>query len=393
LYISGFQSRFTVCGSRLLDERIKWELRYLVNFLLEQHAGLKQPLAAIWLGGAYGRAEGAVFRLPENEKPWFDYDIYLVYQVLNPEYAAPLRLYPRWQTHCFKQLGTAIELRTPGDQHAVTHLPSHLIWYDLTQAYQVLWGDHTLTPALHETFAPSLETALQLLLYWGGQWLALLPLDRRDFAQVDAQTLQHVWYRTAAALGDACLMVLHQYDSSTQERARRFHAWQSQNGQRWVRELGYLYQEALQYRILPSDFVRHSQDMFRRCDQLSDIFVSAYLFVLEQFAQHKLQLTQVEQALLSPQQGRLPWRTRWQHLLHNFRLFQGQSFHGSWYLQHPIHRLYFLLPYLLLRQDKPEADVLKRVCPGLLPEADWHDLQVYFFKLWQSTDAQSLEKV
>ncbi|MBF2054810.1 MAG: hypothetical protein IGS03_15295 [Candidatus Sericytochromatia bacterium] len=303
MYISDFQSRFTICGSRLLDERIKRDLRQVVNFLRVRHAAVDLPLAAIWLGGDYGRGEGAVFRLPESdppeEKPWFDYDFYLLYQrpLGNSAYQA---LYTAWESYLTGHIGLKVELRSAGFDRDIQHLPPRLEWFQLCQHYQTLWGDSSLKPKLDKAFISSpgdaLETLLRGCVYW---------LSRPQPAQ-----LQEAFYRSAMAASEACLLLHQLYAGSLRERSLAYHQWQQQNPLAWRRELGYLYQEAMQYRFLPSDFSHLPPPDAQRQKQLIKLLLHTYTEVLSHWFDTEVSLessAQLIQAYLSKQRRR-SWR-------------------------------------------------------------------------------------
>lgn len=379
--VNRLPSRFTVCGSRLLDERIKQELRYIVHFLLEHHRMVVARPVAIWLGGSYGRGEGAVFRHQNNEKPWFDYDIFLVYSQLGAEQKLH-EAYRSWSLTLEERLGIPVQLRSPGDLVGLRTLEPRLMWYDLVHAHQALWGDSSLLPSLRVSTQPTTEMALRLLLYWGGRLLSMNAESRALQEQNGLSEWMDTWYRAASAIGDACLIGLQSYHVSCQERAQRYHSWQIAYGRKWVRELGYLYQEALQYRLLPSDFNRHGKQLLRRYDKLLELFVKAYLFILEKHLKRPTPLASLDNLFLKEASAYPSLKSQFRHVVDNFRFFRGQGFHSGWYSRSLVERLYFLLPYLLRHERKPSRDSLRWICPGLDPESTWQEMEAYFLNLW-----------
>lgn len=303
MYISDFQSRFTVCGSRLLDERIKRDLRQIVNFLRARHTAVDLPLAAIWLGGDYGRGEGAVFRLatsdPPEEKPWFDYDLYLLYQ--RPmSHSAYQALYTAWATYLTQHIGLKVELRSAGFEQDIQHLPPRLEWFQLCQRYQTLWGNSSLKPALAQAFISSPKDALQTLMRGCVYWLTMQHPEQ----------IQEAFYRSAMAAAEACLLLQQQYAGSLRERALAYHHWQQQSPLPWRRELGYLYQEAMQYRFLPSDFSHQLPPDSQRQTRLIKLLLHTYSDLLSHWFQTEVSpenSAQLTQAYLSKQRRR-SWR-------------------------------------------------------------------------------------
>jgi len=249
-----------------------------------------------------------------------------------------------------------------------------LMYYDLFHGHQVLWGDSSLLARIKQPPPVDSETALRLLVYWGGKLLNL--------GQEDEQNPIELWYRSARAIGDACLIARHSYHISLQERAQRYHQWQMKYGRKWVRELGYLYQEALQYHIQPSDFNRHGKLILKRHEKLLELFIKAYLYILETHLQKPTSFESLDQIFWSHSPSDSSLKSQFRSVLDNFKFFRGKNFHSNWYSRPLIDRLYYLLPYLLLHEKKPARETLHWLCPGLSTEASWQEMNDYFFKIW-----------
>lgn len=338
----------------------------MVQFLLT-HQG-NWPLAAIWLGGSYGRGEGAVWRHDEQERPCFDYDLYLIYERPDaiPDPAGLARLGESLASH----VSMPVQLRSVGHQGVLHALEPRLLWYDLSLGHQVLWGKSELIPQLRGGPLLPAETGLNLLLHWGARLLALDPA---------APNALDDWYRTAAALGDAWLIGLDAYQVSSQARVRHFDGWQRDYGPGWARELGYLYQEAMQYRLLPSDFEPMRCHLPARRAELVRLFVRVYLALFASQTGHELDLAAFEHLffeLNAPLPAR-PTAAQLRHLIANLRQYRGRSFHAGWYSRPLLHRLYFLLPFLLEGQ-LPAPATLARVLPDLPADATIEQATAHF---------------
>jgi hypothetical protein len=386
--ISSIQSRFTVYGSRLLDEHIKRDLKHMVQFLLE-HQG-QDRLAAIWLGGAYGRGEGAVFRAQDQERPWFEYELFLIYRQ-QESHLPREQAYHRLEASLSQHLSHAVKLRTPGDSHDISRLESRLRWYDLCLGYQVIWGDSELIPQLRPGSQLSLQTAQNLLLYWGGCLLRLeaemeaglnqdLGAELKDKPRfTSSPNLLDTWYRAIAALGDAWLIKLGAYHVSSLERAKRYQTWQRDSKQPWSQELGYLYQEALQYLLLPSDYEGMRSLLSTRTPDLKLLFVRVYLALFAPEASESPELEDFERFFLERQQNQQPKARQLGHLLTNLRQYRGRHFKAGWYSRPLLHRLYFLLPFLMAGEI-PET--FASVLPELPQDAELTAIRQAFLAHW-----------
>ncbi len=369
-------SRFTVLGSRLLDEQIKRDLKFIVHFLRDHHDPKLGELAGIWLGGSYGRQEGAVYRTAETEKPFFDYDLFLIYQ---PGYQ-PRSLYRKyriWEKQLKDKVSLPVDLRAAGSVAEIQRLPKRLIWYDLAQSHQSLWEKQPIRAgfASDAPFAP--EQALALLLYWGG---ILIPLARAEVLNSNAV---YQWYRVVQSLGDACLIAEQKYHSSCQERVRQLSQWQRAAGLKWGRELDYLYQEATQYFLQPSDSDAEKKQLRQRTSQLIKLFLNVYLYLFERFTQVPADLGDFERLFLNPQRGlNLPL----QRLLKRFR---PTAIARRLLPDADAYRLYYLLPFLLQGGVPPQL-MLDQICPEIQQEFSLEQLELYFQALWASIQDQLL---
>ena len=383
MYTSPYQSRFTSQGSRLLDERIKRDHRHITRFVLNQHKRLISQPAAILLGGSYGRGEGAVYRQDERERPWFDYDIFIIYRQLGDLFALREN-YTAWESLAHTKLGVRLDLKTPGDTFTAYNLPVRLQWFDLIHGHQVLWGPNHIKPRLIENHTHlSIEDALNLMLFWGGQILLSQTED------VYPEKTQDLWYRAIIAAGDACLIAHRRYEIFENQRAQAFHIWQRDSGQTWGRALSYLYQEALQYKSVPSQLMGNSEQFKSREREFALNFVNAYLYLF-QYANAELHLFSAQnmaEGFDLQQHGTIrnkaPLRAQFKALLENFKHFSGQGFRSNWYTRPPKQRLYYLLPFVLLKEERPPSDTLKWVLPNVPDTANWAALEAGFLTLWR----------
>lgn len=367
-------SRFTVLGSLLLDEQIKRDLKHIVHFLRDHQDPKLGELAGIWLGGSYGRQEGAVYRNGDSEKPFFDYDLFLIYQQ-NYQAKSLYRKYRIWEQQLKDKVSLTVDLRVAGSVSEMKNLPRRLIWYDLAQHHQSLWE---LSPietdfASAKPFSP--EIALALLLYWGA---FLIPLRQAEAFDNRAACQ---WYRIIQALGDACLIVEQKYHSSRQERVRQFSQWQRELSLPWGRELDYLYQEATQFFLLPSDCIAEQKHLQQRTPRLIKLFLDVYLYIFDCFTQLSPDLNHFERLFLAPPKGlSLPV----QHFLKRFRPTAAAR---RLLPNSEAYRLYYLLPFLL-RGVLPAQETLAQVCPELKQAFSLQQLELYFQSLWANIEDQ-----
>jgi hypothetical protein len=147
-----------------LERRIEGDLGFLTSEI--RQVVPPRSLAAIVLGGGYGRGDGGVRMRPQGPLPYNDYDLLVVLRGGSPLGRRPVRREidarrPAWE----KSVGMPIEISLATTAQLRRASPT-LMFFDLLHGYRVLWGELSLTklmPRLCSDHVPLVEGARLLV--------------------------------------------------------------------------------------------------------------------------------------------------------------------------------------------------------------------------------------
>lgn len=351
-------SRFTLRAHPLLDVYIKKQLKSIVRYLCEQHPA--HVLSEVWLGGSFGRGEGAVMRLDTGDQPVGDYDLFLIYtdSLTNTnQYRAQ---YDFWEKALFQQLNFKVQLRTPGSLQQLYQSTYALRWYDLCQKHQKLWiAPYIERKPLKVSLSPlDVSNSLRLLFWCAGIILSQDQLVVDDF------------YRVVLWVSDSVLIASSCYHYTLEGRLQNMYRLQHTLGVTWLRELFYLQQEAIRYRTEP-EYVE--SECYKPSDLLKPLicqaYFTAYTGIEQQGAQEAFQALKPAYLLKST---------------YRLDFFSGSKKQIAWLL--------YVLPFLMLPVSQwPSLSQLKPFISSrfyrrldLLKPAEQYDLlQSHFLEKWQ----------
>lgn len=251
--------------------------------LAEMLAGLRQDiatlspgpgLAAVFLGGGYGRGDGGVIdrggrRLPYNDMDFFVFSDGMDKKSRRALDAALAGLAETWSA----RVGIDVDFAPVRELSTLSVMPVTLMYQELREGHVLVWGDGltiTRIPVCAAQSLPTLE-GLRLMLNRGtGLLLAEKRLaEHRD----DAASSDFIWrnlHKCALGCGDALLILTHQYDYSLSRRqagmaawSRRF--WPEAGGE----QLAEQYRRAVQFKARPhSESLRVASEMLPGMRQL-----------------------------------------------------------------------------------------------------------------------------
>lgn len=181
-----------------------------------------REIAAVLLGGGYGRGEGGVFRKPDGDAELFnDLDFFVISRPLPRRRRKALDCAMREFGKGFdEEIGVDVDFGPARSAGELEHMPYTLMWQELRAGCRLVWGD----PACLErwrlsdwSLLPVSEAARLLLNRAAGLLLAAAKLDE-DSAENRRFAARNL-FKALLAIGDARLILTHNYRARAQERS------------------------------------------------------------------------------------------------------------------------------------------------------------------------------
>lgn len=189
----------------------QWMDNKLQQFTKDTEALMGDQLAALILGGGYGRGEGGVEIIDGKEHPYNDLDFTLIVKDLNKvPHKELLELSARYA----RELGIHVDFSRPLSIDSIRNWPAWLMWYDLLNGHIVMSGPGDIltsnAPECVRSHPPQVE-ALRLLLNRGAGLLWALRVAREEESEPDRGFVIRNYFKMILSLGDALLLSRQRY--------------------------------------------------------------------------------------------------------------------------------------------------------------------------------------
>ncbi len=199
--------KYTLTGSQEFDQLIDQQLVLVKDEILKIIPS--QDIAAILLGGGYGRGEGGVLFENDTEYLYNDYDLFVILRNVSyrkkKEYQSKIHLIHEKFTPMFKIDVDVGPLQTVS---AIAKAPHWMMWYELKNGHMVLWGKENIKnyfPDYSRSKMPIME-AYRLLLNRGvGLLLCQKHFDTFEEEESKEFILRNI-RKAQLAMGDAFLI-------------------------------------------------------------------------------------------------------------------------------------------------------------------------------------------
>ena len=215
--------KYTLTGSKDFDNLIDEQLKLVTEEILKLIP--EQDIAAILLGGGYGRGEGGVLIEDNKEYLYNDYDLFVILKNISyfrkKEYQNKIHYIHQKFTPLFKIDVDVGPLQTV---NAISKAPHWMMWYELKNGHKVLWGNKLIKnyfPDYQHEKMPIME-AYRLLLNRGvGLLLCKEHFETYDEIESQEFVLRNI-RKAQLAMGDAFLIKKGKFHYSYQKRSEIF---------------------------------------------------------------------------------------------------------------------------------------------------------------------------
>lgn len=307
-------------------------------------------LAAVLLGGGYGRGEGGVLRTAEGDKPYNDLEFYVLLRNSSlPGTPRIQRALHHPAEELTNQAGVEIELKALPlkalEQSEVT-----MFYYDLIMGHKVVHGDETcLANCSHHRSAhriPLHEAVRLLMNRCSGLLYAQTRLARDNFSREDADFTGRNLAKAKLAFGDVLLAARGQYHWSCRERHKRLKKIEDDNSFPGLDMIVPLHEQGVEFKLHPRVTDRSREELSAELNFLKPIGLQLWLWLESRRLGAKF--SGLESYAFS-NTNKCPEKPAWKNRLINLRTFKAPGLFDSSY---PRQRLLNSLP-LLLWADNP----------------------------------------
>jgi hypothetical protein len=236
---------------------------------LEQHlavtcekiaAGLRglipaRKLEAVLLGGGYGRGEGGVLQTPAGARPYNDLEFYVCLggnrHWNEQRFGRALHVLGEILT---PQAGVEVEFKITS-LHEFRRNSVSMFSYDLVMGHRWLMGDERLLAGCsHHRDAeriPFIEATRLMMNRCSGLLFSASRLEQSDFTPADADFVCRNIAKAKLALGDALLVMRHEYHWSVRERHARIVALDPAAAMPWLIDVRRHHDAGCEFKLHP----------------------------------------------------------------------------------------------------------------------------------------------
>lgn len=241
---------YTHHGSDAFHERFHGMVQAVAK---DVENALGENLVALILGGGYGRGEGAIIVVDDEEQPYNDLDFLLVvHRPGDVDQDAMRAIKKRHEalTHLH------VDFTQPFTTDDLAKWPPWLMWHDFVNGYITSAGDpDTLEKHVPASVRGTLTPieASRLLINRGAGLLWAMRIARECEPPEDDDFAKRNYWKAALALGDALLIAYERYATPYQGRDQRFRELARTFTDVAEFDLIDLYQEALHFKFSPHE--------------------------------------------------------------------------------------------------------------------------------------------
>lgn len=350
--------RFTVDGTSTLEKRIAEDMTRIREAVLE--AVGTENITALVLGGGYGRGEGGIYVVNDEERVYNDYDFFVVVPFKS-------RRRRNWvssrlrgvKEHVEPGCGIHVDFSPPMPLKELPRLPYELMFMEAKAGHHVVYGPEKVFETLpeYDMQRPPLDEGARLFMNRGVGLLLARGLMRKGLPleQDGHEFVVRNLYKAMMAMGDSVLIVNGAYSPSYVERLRRF-ANTDLTGVPEGSMLEANYNASIDFKLSPQHDVPNGKTLATWCTEIVALYEMVFLW----YERRRLRIPGLTWSEYVGLRARLPWagfREAAKNTLRHLRTESGNAL-GSrgWYL-HPRDHILRCLPRLLFEeQTAPEEE-------------------------------------
>jgi hypothetical protein len=240
------KSKYTLKGDAAFDKMLDRHLDDISDAI--KKSDVSKDIAAIVLGGGYGRGEGGVFKTSDGQKKLYnDLDFFVIAENLSRSRLKKIDKALAVIGESFsREIGIDVDFGPAKTLKQLGHMPFTMMWQELREGHVLVYGTNDVLNSLPDYDLHDLPRSegLRLLLNRGaGLLFARQRFRLENISTADCDFIGRNLYKTVLACGDVFLLLQNQYCLSVQNRLCL------------LEELGAedvkLYRQAVQFKLSP----------------------------------------------------------------------------------------------------------------------------------------------
>ena len=374
-------SKYTVYGDDAFDRKIDSLLEIVTGRVLDTVG--RKNLAALVLGGGYGRGEGGVLLNSNGEMSLYnDFDLFVITNDIS-------RLRQRRIKRALLALSPELS-RTAGidvdfsPAKNISDLKSSeftMMWQELKRGHIVVYGPDNILdqlPAFDLNNMPHEELAKLMLNRATGLLLAGQRLGKSHLEDDDIDfTARNIW-KAVMACGDSYLAMHHTYSYSYKRRSELFDAYKD------VPEISDFYpwyKASIEFKLKP--VMPAGDELPAMLNQARKFFARFYLYVFNVcLGTEGMSFAQIQKAFY--QHPPFARNDTIRHMLKNFIINMLEvgpaEFNMDLFFKYPRTRLFIVLPAILFDNEAIRDYIL--LLPGISISGSGDEILKSYLKLW-----------
>lgn len=380
------QDRYTVSGNDDLEMLIAEHMRLIAEVVV----GIfdRDDLQALILGGAYGRGEGGVCLAEDKQRPFNDYDLFVIVRDISRK---KRRYYQKRLDAASKGLtlkaGLDVDFGPLKTVNELRNMDPTLMVYDLRSAHKVIIGNADILREVGPFDAQEvpLTEALRMLLNRSvGLILSRQRLSNSQFTLEDEEFVSRNIFKAILGIGDFWLLMEGEYNPFLCQRLKILN---SHKENQLLSRTGLYddYANAVQYKLNPFHAEMGRDELLQ---WLEDVVFEMRQIYYEGFGRYfgvrindSIELLEL---IDSCNMNSRFIESLMKNFVLNIRYFGIRSLGSGWKWRHPRQRLYYTLPWVLFDDQENDA---KLVLDALgLRIAEDKDLELRFLELWEEVN-------
>jgi hypothetical protein len=380
---TAMNNRFTIDGSQELEDRLEGicgQVQRGATALIP-----RDEIAAIVLGGGYGRGEGGVLKAEDGDRPYNDLDFYVFLRGRRLwrefRYGRMLRALGE---HLSAETGLQVDFKIECAERWKDSPPS-MFSYDLVSRHRVIFGDESVFQGCEhhlEAGAIPLEEATRLMFNRCSGLLLTRELLQKDaFQSEEADFVGRNLAKLQLAMGDTVLTAFGQYHWSARERHGRLAAFSTLDSLPWLHEVQAHHGAGVVFKLHPRRATRSVAEFNLEHRQLAALALQLWLW-LEGRRLQKSFVSASDYALSDT--DKCPGTHAWRNYLLSLRTFGPKASVEATSWRYPRERLFNALALLLWQAEAlAQPHIVRRLQQELQTDAaDWPGLVSVFKGIW-----------